>query len=301
MRKILFVISLWFGLLLWTAAQAETVTLTDGASFSGDIIKFDDNGLLLRMGDNYTNLMWGRFSQESLKQLAASNPKIAQLVDVFIVPDQSQRPARAEIHVQPVKRLQQPANPSLLGGLLHSGLGLLMLLVLYAANLYAAYEVSIIRARPAAQVMGLSAVVPVIGPAVFLWMPIKQEAPAHEELEPLAPAPGTEGAPSPEQEVQVVDTAWKQEEKKPEPQIFARGKFTFNKRFLETKFEGFIGTHKGDALKFSMEVKTSKQQFGVERIMLVSASEVIFETVQHGQVTVSFPDIQEIKLIPKPA
>lgn len=277
--------------------------MTDGASFSGDIVKFDDNGLLLRMGDSYTNLMWGRFSQDSLKQLASSNPKIAAAVDVFIVPEQSKRPAKSEIHVNPVKRLENPANPSLLGGLFKSGLGLFILFILYVANLYAAYEVAIVRARPAAQVVGLSAILPLVGPIIFLSMKLKDEAPPQEEFEPLAPAQPTahgEEVPAAE-EVQVVDAAWKQEEKKPEPQVFARGKFTFNKRFIETKFAGYIGTHKGDALKYSMEVKTSKQEFGVERIMLVSASEVIFETVSHGQVTVPFPDIQEVKLIPKPA
>ncbi|HZI33262.1 MAG TPA: hypothetical protein VFF11_13055, partial [Candidatus Binatia bacterium] len=254
--------SLWFCLVWCAATRAETMTMTDGASFSGDIVKFDDNGLLLRMGDSYTNLMWGRFSQESLKQLASSNPKIAQLVDVFIVPDQSQRPARAKIKINPVTRLDHPANPSLFGGLFKSGLGLFILFALYVANLYAAYEVAIIRARPAAQVMGLSAVLPLAGPIIFLWMPMKQEAPPQEELEPLAPAPVAEGGEAAAvPEVQVVDAAWKQEEKKPEPQVYARGKFTFNKRFIETKFAGYIGSHKGDAAKFNMEVKTPKGQF----------------------------------------
>jgi hypothetical protein len=89
-------------------------------------------------------------------------------------------------------------------------------------------------------------------------------------------------------------------EKKPDPQVYARGKFTFNKRFVETKFAGFIGEARGDALKFTMELKTTKDQFTVERIMQVDAAEVILETVQRGQVTVGLADIQEIKLNPKP-
>lgn len=305
MRKILLVFSLLLVFAFVTAARAVTVTMTDGSSFTGDIVKFDDNSLLLRLDDSYTNLMWGRFSQDSLKQLAASNRKIAPLVSVFIIPEPSKHPARAEIHVQPVKRLALPAHPSLLGGMFGSALGLLILLAIYAANLYAAYEVSIIRARPAPQVVVLSAVLPVIAPIIFLWMPMKQEAPPEEELEPLAPAPPAEpgdGTPAPAtQDIQVVDAAWKEEEKKPEPQVFARGKFTFNKRFLETKFADYVGTPKGEATKYSMELKTPKVQTGVERITMVTATEVIFETVQHGQMTVPFSDIQEIKLIPKPA
>lgn len=276
--------------------------MADGAAFTGDIVKFDDNGLLLRAGDVYTNLAWGRFSQESLKQLSA-NPKIKSMVEVFIEPDQSQRPAKAEIKVNPVTRMERPASPSLFGGLVHSSLGLFILLVLYAANLYAAFEVSVIRARPALQVIGLSAVLPIIGPSVFLWMPIKEQAPV--EVAPgvgVAPA-GTAGAIKTQAEIQIAEASWKQEEqaKKPQPQIFARGKFTFNKRFMETKFSNYIGVPKGDALKNTMELKTSKGEFTVERIAQIELAEVMFETVQSGQITVPLADIQEIKLVPKPA
>lgn len=280
--------------------------MTDGSSFAGDIIKFDDNGMLLRTGDVYTNLPWGRFSQDSLKQLS-SNPKIAELVDVFILPDESQRPPKPEIKVSPVKRLELPANPSLFGGLFGSSVGWFVLLLIYAANLYAAYEVSIIRARPALQVIAASAVLPIIAPIVFLAMPMNVHKPAEEEEEALPHAPTRAAAPgaSPtavvEEEIRITDASWKTEEKKVEPQVFARGKFTFNKRFVETKFAGYVGAPKGDALKFTMELKSSKGVFPVERISMVTPAEVIFEATGNGQVTVLFSDIQEIKLTPKPA
>jgi hypothetical protein len=281
------------------AARAETIKLTDGATFSGDILKFDDNNLMLRTGDTYTNLMWGRFSQETLKQLSA-NPKLAPYVDVFIEPDQSQRPAKPEIKLNPVKRLERPAEPSLLVGLVKSSLGWFILLLIYAANLYAAFEVSVIRARPAAQVMGLAALLPVIGPIIFLWLPVKIEA-SIEETGPGAPVTMSSGQPgAAASDIQIVDASWKHEEKKVEPQVFARGKFTFNKRFLETKFAGYLGVPAGDALKFTMELATPKGRFTVERIAQVAAAEAIFETTQSGQLTVPFTDIQEIKLIPKP-
>ena len=84
-----------------------------------------------------------------------------------------------------------------------------------------------------------------------------------------------------------------------EAQVFARGKFTFNKRFVETKFAAFIGEPKGDATQFSMEIKTAQAQFAVERILQVAATDLIIETVQLGQVTLLLTDILEIKLNPK--
>ncbi len=302
MRKLLFLFCLLLAVTFGAAAaEPLSLTLTDGAALSGDIIKIGDEGLMLHLtGETYatTNVAWSRLSQTSLKQLVAY-PKIKPLAEAFIEPDASERPAKAEITVNPVTRLERPANPSLFGGLFGSPLGLFLLLVVYAANLYAAFEVSVIRARPAAQVMGLSALLPIAGPAIFLAMPIKV-APPEEVVEFAAPA-GTAGAAahrSPE-EIQVVEASWKKDEKKPEPQVFARGKFTFNKKFLETKFVGYFGTPRGDALKFTFELKTNTAQHAVERIMQVTVTEIILET-KNGQVTVPLADIQEIKLVPVP-
>jgi hypothetical protein len=299
-RKILFIFTLAVAV-AFAAVAAETLTLTDGSSQSGDIVKFDDNGLLLRAGDVYTNLAWSKLSQDSLKHLTES-PKIKPYAEVFIEPDASSRPPKPEITVNPVTRLSRPANPSLLGGLFGSPVGWFIILVLYAANLYAGFEVSVIRARPAAQVIGLSAVLPVIGPVIFLAMPMKVEAPPEEKIE-VAPA-GTAAAaaqrtPEEVEAIQVAAAASQRQERKPEVQVFARGKFTFNKRFMETKFAGYIGEPKGDATQFSMEIKTAQAQFAVERILQVAATDLIIETVQLGQVTLLLTDILEIKLNPK--
>ena len=188
MRKIIFIFSLVLAVASGALA-AETLTLTDGSTQAGDIVKFNDNGLMLHTAaDVYTNVSWGQLSQDSLKQLA-EKPKLKPLVEVFIEPDASARPVKADIQVNAVTRMERPAKPSLFGGLAGSPVGLFLLLVLYAANLYAGYEVAIIRARPAVQVIGLSAVLPIIGPVVFLALPMKVEAPVEEVH--FAPPAGT--------------------------------------------------------------------------------------------------------------
>ena len=308
MRKIIFIISLCFGLFRVATAGEVTLTLTDGSSVQGELLKFDDYGVQLRLGETFTNLQWGGFSQETLKQLA-QNPTLnirkqtmASLVEPFIEPEVSHRTPKPEIQINPVTRLERPENPSLLGGLLKSSVGKFIFFILFLANLYAAYEISIVKARPAAQVMGAAAVLPIIGPVIFLCLPILIEQQA-EQVEMPAPA-GTQGAAAQSAaenpEIQIGEASWKHEEKKPEAQVFARGKFTFNKRFVETKFAGFMGAEpKGDAVKFSLSVKSGAGDFAAARIAQVGASEVILETA-HGQVTVPFADILEIKLNPKP-
>jgi hypothetical protein len=143
----------------------------------------------------------------------------------------------------------------------------------------------------------LAAVLPIIGPIIFLLMPIKIEAPPEEEVVTEA-APTIAKLPS---SSAAAEEAVKPEDTKPQPQIFARGKFTFNKRFVETKFAGYIGEPKGDALKFTMEVKSPQGSFHVVRIVQVAATDVTLETVERGPVTVPLADILEVKLNPKTA
>ncbi|MGC9943328.1 MAG: hypothetical protein ABSE48_15990 [Verrucomicrobiota bacterium] len=298
MSKLIYLFSVCcFALSL--AVRADTLTLADGTSLSGDILKFDGNGLMLRLPDNtYTNLEWGQFSQDSLKQLS-QNQKIAQFAEPFIEPTEPERPAQAEIVVKPVSRLERPAHPSLIIGFIESPVGLLILLALYAANLVAAYEISLYKMRNPGEVMGLSAILPLIGPVIFLVKGEKTDTP--EEVAPAEAVMAPSGsAQNPQEEIPIVEVTRKTEEKKPESQIYARGKFTFNKRFVETKFADFTGVAKGDALKFTMELKTAKEQFTVERIMQIMPADVMLETVQRGQVTLLLSDILEIKLIPKP-
>ncbi|HXA44843.1 MAG TPA: hypothetical protein VNZ25_05010 [Candidatus Angelobacter sp.] len=299
MRKLTFLLG-FCCFVVAAGLRADTVTLVDGTSMTGDVLRFDDAGLMLRLPDNtYTNLAWSQFSQDSLKELS-QNQKIARIVEPFIEPNEPQRPAQQEITVKPVTRLELPAHPSLIGGIVQSPVGLMVLLVLYGANLVAAFEIALFKLRKPAEVMGLSAILPVIGPIIFMFMGEKPAAPPPELPTEVVTAPaGTVGGP--QTEVPILEFTHKAEEKKPEPQIYARGKFTLNKRFVETKFAGFVGQPKGDAINFSMELKTAKEQYAVDRILQVTATEVVLETVQRTQATVLLTDILEIKLIPKTA
>ena len=281
-------------------SAAENFTLVDGGTITGDIVKFDDNGLMIKTPDEvYTNIAWARFSQGALK-LASGNPKIRAFAEPFIEVDAAQRQPKPEIKVNAVVRLERPASPSLLGGLFTSSLGWFLLLLVYAANLFAAYEISIVKARSAAQVMGVSALLPIIGPVVFLVMKMQTDAPTAEEKAEEAMAAEVAAAQKTPEEIQIAEASWKpQAEKKPEAQVFSRGKFTFNKRFIETRFGDFTGAASGGlAQKFTMEVRTMKELLAVERIAQIGPNEIIFETPK-GQVTVPVSDIQEIKLNPK--
>jgi hypothetical protein len=306
-RKILWTIfGLWLCGLLF-AVRADTFQLTDGTPVTGDIVTFNDGGVTLRMADDsYTNVLWTGFSQDALKQLS-KNPKIKPLVEPFIEIPPSERPQKPEVKIGDVTRLELPPKQSLFGALFSSSVGLVGLLLIYAANIYAAYEIAVLRGWPLALVVPVSAVLPILGPIIFLVLPMKREAVAVEI--PLAGDPTTfsvpgQQPPPAEAEIHIVAASWQTPSAdQSAPQIFQRGQFTFNRRFFETKFSGFFGAiRRGADQNMVLIVKAASGQLFVQRITRIAANDVHFETMQGEvlqEVMVPFADIQEIQLKPK--
>jgi hypothetical protein len=290
-------------------ARADTFSLADGTSVIGDIVTFDDFGVKLRTPDgNYSDrLPWAKFSQEGLKQLAA-NPKIQPLVEPFIEIPLSERPQKPEVKLSEVTRLERPAPQSLFGALLSSSVGLFALALIYAANIYSGFEIAVFRARPKALVMGVAAVLPIIGPLIFLALPMQVEPVPESELAQAEADSATFAVPGQPVEASGLHMAVETAEAQPGKaagQIFQRGQFTFNRRFFETKFSGYFGVVRHGAEKDqTLLVKTGGGQFVVERITRISSTEVHLEVVQdgkHQEIMLPFAQIQEIQLQPKTA
>jgi hypothetical protein len=307
-RRILCIIfGLWlYGSLL--TARADTFSLADGTSLTGDIVSFDDIGIKFRMADgSYSDrVSWTKFSQDGLKQLA-NNPKIKPLVEPFIEIPPSERLQKPEVKIQDVTRLETPPKQSLLGALASSSVGLFALLLIYAANVYAGFEIAVVRARPKALVMGVAAVLPILGPIIFLAMPMHVEAaPVEIQAEGDPATFAVPGQPPVPEEIQAsVGSGQPPSGGQAAGQIFQRGQFTFNRRFFETKFSGYFGAVRRGADKdMTLLVKTGSGQFIVERITRIAASDVHLEVALgevRQEVMVPFGDIQEIQLKPKSA
>ncbi len=288
------------------AARADTFPLADGTSVGGDIVSFNDVGIIFRQPDDkYSERVgWSKFSQDGLKQLA-NNPKIKPFVDPFIEIPLSERPKKPEVKIQEVTRLELPPKQSLLGAMFASSVGLLALLLVYAANIYAGFEIAVLRARPKGLVMGVAAVLPILGPIIFLSMPTRMEpAPVEASAESDPATFAVAGQVPVAEEVQVMTgSAPAAATGKAAGQVFQRGQFTFNRRFFETKFAGFFGeTRTGADANSVLTIKATSGQYAVERITRIAASDVHLEVALgevRQEVMVPFADIQEIRLKPK--
>ncbi len=324
-----------FGLVVWAwlgaAARADEFHLTTGKTVIGDVLAASGNeqGVKIRVAEGeYETVYWPNFSQDDLKKLG-ENPKLAPLVEPFIEIPQQERAKRTEVTPKMPERLPRPAPQSFFGAMLSSGLGLVILLAVYAANIYAAFEVAVFRAQPPALVCGLAAV-PLLGflsPIVFLSMPTKlppggegAEAEAAPGEPGAAPAPGTpaaaaagadplnpmaaEGAHAPTG-LHLAHTAEAPKEAVTATTTYQRGQFTFNRRFFETKFPGFFSVVRRDADRdMVLVIKCARGEYVGDRIARIAANDLHLQ-VPKGRVTeevlIPFGEIKEIRVQHKDA
>lgn len=314
-RKFLWII-IGFCLCGWLAtASAQTYQLTDGTSVSGEAISFNDDGVIFHTpDDHYTDrIPWTKFSQDALKELA-KNPKMSDYAEPF-VETPPPPPPQLQVHIRQVSRPELPPKQSILGALFSSSLGMVIILLIYVANIYAGFEVAIFRERSPAVVAGVSALLPILGPIIFLSLPAPAEPEAAEQdmqvntgAPPQAVAaavPAAEGQPATVESVQLAPPGWQAATAIPETQVFQRGQFTFNRRFFETKFPGFFGMIRSGADKdMVLVVKTPRAHHVVQRISRIAANDAHFEVMAGAarqEVMVAFGEIQEIQLKHKDA
>jgi hypothetical protein len=367
-RRFYLVLLLLLSGLLGAVSRAETYKLITGDSVVGEIMPStaNDIGLQVKVGEGeFQKVPWGNFGQDDLKKFSA-NPKLAGYVEPFIEITRQERAKQTEYPIRPVPHLERPVQQSIIGAFFSSGLGVFIMLIFYAANIYAGYEVAACRGRPRNLVCGVSAVVPFFGPLLFLCLPTKMLSLANEEEEeeevPSGSASG-DGAPSktttrsasaglpagsgaasvpaptsataaPVASAQEPPPPIKREHRKtpqkiavpgaktasaasaanpvvpmddtstffrkdvPKPVVFQRGQFTFNRRFFETKFAGFMGVSPKDAAAgMVLVVKSLRGEYTGSRISKLTASEFVLQIDREQaseEVTIPFQEVREI-------
>jgi len=313
-RRLCYVIVLLACCLMAAPASAETFKLTNGETVTGEVLvaSANDVGAQIKIGEGeYKRVSWANFSQEDLKKFGKVQ-KLQAFVEPFIEISSEEKIQKTQPTIKQPLRFDRPTNRSLLGALFSSSVGLFMLLALYATNIYAAYEVSIFRAQSPALVCGVSAVLPVAGPIIFLSMPTKMappEATWETAAPPAADAEGGAATLNPMQSEGAAHPAGlklahvegeKEEAGLPATTTFQRGQFTFNRRFIETKFSGFFGVVRRDADRdMVLVIKSARGEYIGQRVSRIAANDLHLQ-VQRGHATeevmIPFQDIQEIQL-----
>lgn len=307
-------------LLTITQVQADSFKLSNGQTLTGEVLPTtaNDQGVQIKVAEgDYQRVPWASFSQDDLRTFV-KNQRMEPFVEPFIEISQAEKIKKTEVNIKQPPRLERPAKQSMLAALLSSSVGIFILLVLYAATIYAAYEVAIFRAQPPGLVCGLAAIpfAGVLSPIVFLSMPTRMAQTATEmREEAAAAATAAEQAASPaaaaDDEVNPMQgqaehpgglklAAAEPKAQHPEPVTYPRGQYTFNRRFIETKFPGFFGVVRREADRdMVLSVKTNRGEFVGQRISRIAASDMHLE-VHRGaateEVLIPFQEIQQIQL-----
>ncbi|HTH47356.1 MAG TPA: hypothetical protein VMB21_07580, partial [Candidatus Limnocylindria bacterium] len=307
-----------FALVLLVARAAEFHLIT-GDVYKGKLTAADKDGLvvLLDSGDFSPRVDWAKLSDETLKELA-DDPRAAKFVEPFL------EPPAATIAIQEAKEIpvKQPARldlPDMKKGVvaaLTTPNGMILLLILFFGNLYGAFEVARFKWRPVALVCGLSAVLPVVGPLIFLVLPRNQ--PESEEgatrdaasqtqlgVPPPSASASTSGTPSGGAAAALgisKSAAGGGQAADGVPRTFKRGESTFNRRFFETQFPTFFRVVTTEADKdLVIEVSAGKKSVIAARISRIASNEINFKTANNQEIAVTFAEITEVKLRHKDA
>jgi hypothetical protein len=300
--------------------------LKDGTAVSGEPVSFTDKGVILKddTGKFGSRIDWNRFSQEALREFA-KNPRILKIIENLLdsppageadpkeesiaTPEKPKKPALV------LREYPKPERPSTTLGFssgFSTPIGIVFLLILYAANIYAGQEVAIFRRRPKGLVCGVAAAVPVIGPLLFLSLPPaaeKQPEPVITEAAPAEAAPahgaaaahGAHGAPVAEA-APAEAAAPEPPPPPPAPKLpsYKRGEFTINRRFVETKLSSFFKAMPSEEeKKLVVAMKTARGEFVGRRITKITPTDLTLaigdENAYYDQL-VPFNDILEIEI-----
>ena len=200
-----------------------------------------------------------------------------------------------------------------------------MLLVVYAANLFAAYEVAIFRNQPVPTVCGLAAI-PLFGvasPIYFLALPTRScpdalaspsggAAVQASYSPPPLPSAQAAGGAGPvaskgfslfgarDQAGPKPAAAAPSQADLPEPTVYQRGDFSFNRRFFETKLAGFFRVVLNEADKdLRIHIKAVRGDFVGKRITRVTPSELyleVFKESASADEMIPFVEIIEVQI-----
>ena len=305
--------------LVWLSAGAAfgaEYRLNNGDVLKGEAASFNDDGLAVRLdlGGFSPRVAWGKLTQETLKELA-ENPQAREFVEPYIeIPievRQAEKQKRKEIKVTEPSRVALPEGKTGFLASLANPVGWFLLGTLYLANLFSGYEISRFKSRPAALVVGVSVIAPILGPLIFALLPSGEAgaagAPADaaaapaEALNPMAQAlPSTMAGSGLGLAAQGA---------KPGAgaasaygQVYNRTSTTFERRFFETKFTGFFRVVPGDAEKdLLMVVKTPKSEIVGVRVTRISANEIHLQLQRGGETSVAFSEIVEVSTRAKSA
>lgn len=276
----------------------DMIRLVDGTTVKGKIIDPIDEGVIVDLdtgGGFSRRYHWSEMDIPTLESFSRF-PQINRFVRDYIPKERSQIRNISLLEPPPVKKPNE--GRGFLGALFSTPLGIGFLVLIYALNIWVGIEVAIFRGHPVALVAGASAIMPLISPLIFYFIPAEssyteeyimddEEFVEEEAAAPASGTPSNTGAPKgfsiPEPEGGGLSLSGAAS-KKPsaggalapgQRRVYKRGQVDINRSFIEQTFPPFFrtvitGPEKDQVIDF----KTPKATMTAKRISRMSSNEV---------------------------
>ena len=285
---------------------ADSFVQNNGNNYEGTLSDYNAEGIIVRLksGRFTERIHWVTLNQETLRRLS-SNPRIENFTFPFIdiPPDEISKVREISLNESPIAN--RPQSRVRLSQAMTTPAGLFILGAFMLANLYLAYEIAGYKRRPVAIVCAVSAILPIVAPIGFLFMPEEElieeeydEAPpvATDAQEPVSTAvsgvksklgiSGGGGDETPTGGAGGFDG-----------QSWERGETEFTRRFFETKLEPFFRVVPPTEVKdLVIAIKAGRQEVVGKRITRISPNEIHLQPQVGGEKAFKFKQIDYVKI-----
>lgn len=302
-------------------AEGE-ISLTNGDIIEGTVADVDQNGIVVRrdIGGFARRANWMELTQESLKKiknLGETDPNrykgAAAFAEPFIEPDESQM--ERNLPPGPVRGLVEPEVPSSVPvaskmAAYGSGGGIGLLVAIAIGSMVAGLGVAAFRESNALLAAGVSLILPIVGPILFLVKPKveyeddydEDEEYEYEEAEAPEGATMTDtgggavvGMVPEANKMSFAQTGPKKSGLK--PQTWTRGDTRFDRSFFQNNFPNYFKVVLGAAERdMALAVKTGKREYVGQRIKRISGTDIHMELLNGKEQKISFSEIGAIDL-----
>ena len=306
----------------------DGISLTNGDILNGEVADVDQNGIVVRVkiGGFSRRANWMQLTQESLKKiklLGETDPKrygvrinrqwvsADQFAEPFIEPDESEM--ERNLPPGPVRGLVEPEVPSSVQvtskmAAYGSGGGIGLLVAIAIGSMVAGLGVAAFRESNALLAAGVSLVLPIVGPILFLEKPKVEYEDEDEDEYEYEEAEAPEGATMtdtgggamagmlPEaKKMSFAQAGPKQAAAK--PQTWTRGDTRFDRSFFQNNFPNYFKVVLGAAEReMVLALKTGKREYVGQRIKRISGTDVHMELLNGKEQKISFSEIGTVDL-----
>ena len=302
-------------------AEGE-ISLTNGDIIEGTVADVDQNGIVVRrdIGGFARRANWMELTQESLKKirrLGETDPNrykgAAAYAEPFIEPDESQM--ERNLPPGPVRGLVEPEVPSSVPvaskmAAYGSGGGIGLLVAIAIGSMVAGLGVAAFRESNALLAAGVSLILPIVGPILFLVKPKVEyeddydEDEEYEYEEAEAPQGATMTDTGGGAVVGMVPEANKMSFAQTGPkksglkaQTWTRGDTRFDRSFFQNNFPNYFKVVLGAAERdMALAIKTGKREFVGQRIKRISGTDIHMELLNGKEQKISFSEMGSVDL-----